>query len=168
VPPVRVLGVDDWARKRGCTYGTILIDQERHTVVDLLPERTATALAGWLWEHPGVEILCRDRAGAYADGARRGAPGAIQVADRWHVLVKLREALERLLTRKHAAVRVAATDLVPAPALATAGPRGTEAPGDADATPARRARRYARYEDIRALRAGPQHATDRAHARRRS
>jgi len=152
--PVRVLGVDDWALKRGRTYGTILIDQERHAVVDLLEGRTSRALATWLDEHPGVEILCRDRAGAYADGARQGAPDAIQVADRWHVLVNLREALERLLTRKHAAVRAAASDLVPAPAAA--GPRGTEAPGDADATPARRdrrARRYARYEEVQALHA---------------
>jgi transposase len=160
VPPPRVLGVDDWARKRGCTYGTILIDQERHAVVDLLPERTATALAAWLQEHPGVEILCRDRAGAYADGARRGAPGAIQVADRWHILVNLREALERLLTRKHAAVRAAADDVLSAPSSAPPMVDGPTMPlsAAADRTArgqrdqqARRARRFQRFEAVHAL-----------------
>jgi len=159
-PPPRVLGVDDWARKRGHTYGTLLVDQERHAVVDLLPERTAEVLAAWLREHPGIEIVCRDRAGAYADGVRRGAPAAIQGADRWHILVNLREALERLLTRKHAAVRAAAGDLAPGPPPAP--PRAT-APGEPDAAPGdrltraqreqrdRRARRYARYQEVRAL-----------------
>jgi transposase len=159
-PPARVLGVDDWARKRGRTYGTLLVDQERHTVVDLLPARTAEALAAWLREHPGVEIVCRDRAGAYADGVRQGAPQAIQVADRWHVLVNLREAIERLLTRKHAAVRAAAGDLVPPPAPNATPPAE---PGEPDAAMGerltrvqreqrdRRARRYARYEEVRAL-----------------
>lgn len=160
VPPVRVLGVDDWARKRGCTYGTILIDQERHTVVDLLPERTATALAVWLQAHPGVEIIARDRAGAYADGARRGAPGATQVADRWHILVNLREALERLLARKHAAVRAAADDILslPSPASPLVDDPTLPVPATADRTTRaqrdqqeRRARRVQRVEAVRAL-----------------
>jgi transposase len=156
----RVLGVDDWARKRGRTYGTILVDQERHAVVDLLPERTAAALTTWLQEHPGVEILCRDRAGAYADGARRGAPGAIQVADRWHVLVNLREALERLLTHHHAAVRATAADLLPAssvpaalcPEPGLADPATATRPTRAQREQAeRRAQRHARYAEVRVL-----------------
>lgn len=99
--PTTVLGVDDWAWKKGRTYGTILVDLEQHLVVDLLPERSADSLAAWLEKHPGVKIISRDRAGVYAEGARRGAPDAKQIADRFHLLKNLREALEPLLSREH-------------------------------------------------------------------
>jgi transposase len=94
-----VLGLDDFALCRGRIYGTILVDGETHRVVDLLPERTAQTVTLWLQNHPGVEIITRDRSTEYARGATEGAPNAIQVADRWHVLGNLREALERLLDR---------------------------------------------------------------------
>jgi len=97
----RVLGIDDWAWKKGREYGTILVDLERRCAVDLLPDRTAETLAAWLKQHPGVEIISRDRAGAYADGATQGAPGAVQVADRWHLLANMRETVQRLLDRHH-------------------------------------------------------------------
>jgi transposase len=95
----RVLGVDDWAFRKGKTYGTILVDHEQRQVVDLLPDRTAATLAAWLDAHPGVEIVTRDRAGAYADGIRRGAPDADQVADAFHVVINLRDALEQTQPR---------------------------------------------------------------------
>ncbi|MEI2302407.1 transposase [Ensifer sp. MJa1] len=106
-PTPRIVGIDDWAWRKGQRYGTIVCDLERNCVLDLLPERNADAVAEWLARHPGVEIIARDRAGVYAEGARRGAPDAAQIADRWHLLANLGEALRLAVGRHRKAVRLA-------------------------------------------------------------
>jgi hypothetical protein len=96
---VRVVGIDDWAWQRGLRYGTIMVDLERREVVDVLPDRSAEATGRWLEQHPGIEIVSRDRCGLYAEGARQGAPQAQQVADRFHLLQNLRQTIEQQLSR---------------------------------------------------------------------
>jgi transposase len=107
---VRVLGVDDFAFKKGSTYGTILVDLELQKVVDLLPERSQESLVAWFKSHPGteVEVATRDRSNIYREGLAKGAPGAAHVADRWHLLRNLALTLENFLLQKQPQLRKAA------------------------------------------------------------
>jgi transposase len=100
-----VLGVDEFALRRGRRYGTILVDAEAHRIIDLLEDPSADALVDWLNNHPGAHVICRDRDGVYASAARRGAPDALQVADRWHLVHNLADALERFAVRVLAVLR---------------------------------------------------------------
>lgn len=103
----RVLGVDDFSFRRRISFGTILIDLEKRVPVDLLPDREAETFAKWLIEHPGVEIISRDRGGDYAKGGKKGAPNAKQVADRWHLLKNLSEAMQNFFLRKQPQLKAA-------------------------------------------------------------
>src|ERR1039457_1536917 len=140
----RAVGVDDWAWRKGQRYGTILVDLEAHTPIDLLPDRSTDSLAAWLQLHPGAEVVSRDRGGIYADGATRGAPQAIQVADRFHLLCNLTSAVERVLEQQRTALAKAIVPVTPEPT-----------PPPTDSSPKARSRLDQDREDRR------QHRVDR-------
>jgi transposase len=148
VAPVQVLGVDDFAFRRGRAYGTILLDLERRRVVELLPDRSQLSFALWLQQHPEVRVISRDRGGDYAAGAALGAPQAEQIADRFHLLQNAGEVLERCLTRQQAALAQAARAVTPE----GAAPRTTKrTPTETRRTQERRGWRQANYERVVAL-----------------
>jgi transposase len=165
-PAYRYVGIDDFAFRKGHSYGTILVDLERGRVIDIFDGRDGSAVETWLKAHPGVEVITRDRWAGYANAATAGAPQATQVADRWHLLRNLLEALIGAVDRHHADVRAAAQQVrtdegkadreVPAPI--PAGAPGEHYPSIvsagrplSDQAQARRARRLNGYEQVRAL-----------------
>jgi transposase len=153
VEPPRVVSLDDWAWRRGHRYGTLICDLERHRRLDVLPDRDAAQVAAWLKRYPSIEIISRDRSDTYATAAKLGAPQAIQVTDKWHLLKNLGEALQRCLSpyltahRKQQTMQLLETPAVPpikrAPHLSARQEHVVQL---------HRAERVARYEQAMALR----------------
>lgn len=151
VPTPRVLGVDDFSMRRGTRYATVLIDLERHEPIDVLASRDAEPLVEWLQAHPGIEVIVRDRGGAYADAARRGAPNAVQVADRFHLVQNVGAALDEVVRSRRrrkeierVQIETAEPMVVPTAAPLPPGPAQQRAR-------AARARRVDRWEKARVL-----------------
>ena len=160
--PPRVVGIDDWAWRRGDRYGTIIVDLERHRVVDLLPNRDPETVIAWLQGQPQIDVIARDRGQGYIEAATLGAPQALQVADRWHLVHNLYAVIEEVLLSKRSVLRAAAQ-------AGTGEPEASEAPGDPTSGPImpnrpgrrtqqaeersqqRHERMVARYEAIRRL-----------------
>lgn len=164
-PTPRRVGIDDFALRKGQVYGTILVDLDAHRPIELLPERSTEVVAQWFEAHPDIELITRDRSGEYAEGASQGAPQAVQVADRFHLLQNVRELLQRLLGQYQEALQAALQpparrpDAVPAaaePAAAlapatSAPPRRSRA--EHQHRQERRERRRRRYDLVKQLRA---------------
>jgi transposase len=158
IPAPRVVGIDDWALRRGHTYGTIICDLEQRRPIDLLPDREAETVANWFRAHPSVEIVTRDRSEAYARGVSSGAPQAVQMADRWHLLKNMIDATEAVL----ACHPVHLTRLLSPSQRTPQNETQVDKPGEALAlttttspTPKsqqKRAERFARYNQVMALR----------------
>lgn len=145
----RIVGIDEWAWKKGHRYGTILCDLEKGRVIDLLPNRKTETVAAWLRRHPTVEVVSRDRASSFADAIARGAPKAVQVADRWHLLNNLLETLMRSLERHRQTMTEVARKMVPKSAAASSveeyDPASTAA---AQRTLQKREHRLRTYQDL--------------------
>ncbi len=163
MPDLQAVGVDEWSWRPGHRYGTILVDLTSHRVVDLLPDRSAASVAASLARHPTITVVCRDRSDLYADGIRRGAPEAVQVVDRFHLVHNLRQALEGFLIGHRPALQNAAVGramvLMPSAGPISVAPiyrgrRPKPAPlREEAARPPRHAGWIAVYEAVRTLRA---------------
>jgi len=174
----RFIGIDDFALRKGHTYGTILVDLQRGRVIDLFDGRDGVPVATWLGLHPGVEVITRDRWAPYANACSAGAPQATQVADRFHLIGNIRELVERLFEQHASALDTvleppataaaeSCLEAAPPPAIsseqpsatppsvtATAGPNDLPEPAT-DSPPVRshrQQRRQDRFEEVRRLR----------------
>jgi transposase len=139
--PARVLGVDDWAHRKGRSYGTALVDLEKHRLIELLPDRESATFARWLKANPGAEIISRDRSEKYAAGGRQGAPEATHVADRWHLLSNWRRSIETVFDRHRGRIKRVT--------LPAAEPAGKPAAAVLPAKSVNRRRKYAEEQRAR-------------------
>lgn len=148
----QVIGIDDWAMKKGCRYGTIIADLEKHQVIEVLPERDSETVSLWLQAHPSIEIVSRDRSTEYAAGIRMGAPRAIQVADRWHLLLNVRQMVERWIKAIYPQLQELPVSAEYRAAFTPKRLAFRRPKLERDASQASRERRLARYEQIQQLR----------------
>jgi transposase len=132
----RIIGLDDWARRRRLRYGTLICDLERSQPIDLLPDRSVESVEGWLKEHPTIRVVSRDGSSEYASAIRKGAPQAQQVSDRWHLVKNLAACVSVQITKTLAQLRRAQER------------RPAQTPAIQQAQQARQAERTARYEHI--------------------
>lgn len=109
--PLRAIGIDDWAWRRGCRYGTVVCDLERRRIVALLPDRRSDTAIAWLRDHPGIEFIARDRGPGYGEAGFKGAPQAIQVADRWHLVANASAALLDVVRQHMRSIRTVLTSI---------------------------------------------------------
>jgi transposase len=121
--PPSVIGIDDWAWRRNFRYGTLVCDLERRKTIALLPDREPSTVEQWLRQWRDITVIARDRGGAYALAAQRAQPGAVQVADRWHLMENASAAFLDAVRKSMRPIRAAIGAATINPALLTSAER---------------------------------------------
>lgn len=143
----RVVGIDDWALRKGQRYGSIIIDHETHQVLEIVKGRLSEDIQPWFRSHSEVEIVTRDRSPDYRNGLAEAAPQAQQVADRWHLLLNLRQLAERVTASVYRRLK----QFPVPPELMSTRPVYLRTPREQARRAASRQRRLNLYEEIQAL-----------------